>query len=202
MDRLQLQWPIMGGEGEEEQKETPDVTALKAQVDQQAKQLGEYEKLLLDPAYLDHIANKTSDVIERKEVEKKQTEEAKDIGLDDMSRQDFAEYMIAAIQGEINKAVVPIKQGDQVRQATEQVNAAAQKFPDFWNYKQEMVQLSSGNPGLTAEQAYVLAKNANPNKQAPSSEIPSNQGNVKPAPQKGFQSKFDAAWEQVMGKGA
>lgn len=38
------------------------------------------------------------------------------------------------------------------------IEATAKEFPDFWDYKEEMVRLNQENPNLTPRQLYTLAK--------------------------------------------
>src|SRR5205807_4154692 len=150
-----------------EDKTPPAMTAEEAQaLRDEVKGLkdrnAEYERLLLDPAYLEYIAGSGGTGKGRREAARAVGRQAGDDKNDfeAMSQKELVDYILQTVRGEVRQAVVPVAQEAQFREMQSQVKEASGKYPDFWDYKEDMVKLAKQHPTLTAEQAYHLAKGA------------------------------------------
>lgn len=183
---------------DEKEVQPPADNPLQATVDQLQQKNNEYENLLLDPTYLDFLANGNNrQAVQR--VAQQQAPSPGQVDWDSMTNKDLAEYMVATMRGMLNSAVVPMQQTQQVRDAMQQVQAAQQKYPDFVEYKDSMLRIAQRNPNITAEEAYHIAKGQNPRRPtAPKKSAgspPAGGGSTASAADKGFNSAFLKAWE-------
>jgi hypothetical protein len=158
--------------------------------------VAEYERLLLDPGYLEYLAGGG-----RKELvrEARAAEPSKEVDFDSMSNKDLVQYLFAVMKGELNKVVQPMAQDAQVTEMKRQVTEAAGKYSDFWDYKEEMVRLARVHPSLTADDAYFMAKGRGrraPARPSKSGAAPGGGGSTTKQPAGGFEAKFAEAWKQ------
>ena len=127
---------------------------------------------------------------------------------EDLSPQEMIDYLEAKMEGRIAAAIQPIANNQIVAQAQQQVAAASGKYTDYWDYKDEMLQIAQRHPTITADEAYWMAKGrggekkAEPAKKvAPKTEAPTtgmSRGSHKQL-QKGLPAKMDAAWKEGFG---
>lgn len=180
-----------GGQQQQAQAE-PDLEKLRADLAAAQNKNSEYERLLLDPAYLDFLAGPRSATAPAQQQQQQ-------VDFDSMTNKELVEYMYRTMQGEINRNVVPLSQNQQLVETKNQVVAAAAKYQDFWDYKGDMVSLARANPALSAEDAYLLAKaksSQRPRNPAKRTEAPTGGGSVARNQPKGFEAKFLEAWSQ------
>jgi hypothetical protein len=185
-------------EKKEQEQQQPTVTPeevaeLKNQLKAAQDRISQYEQMLLDPAYLEFLATQGIDTKGRK-VEQQQ------VDLDNMSQKDLVEYILASVKGLINEAITPLKQEATVNAAVAQVKEAAAKYPDFWEYRDEMIRLAKMHPSLTAEEAYHLAKAktaSRPKRPSKPAETPTGGAQMKRKPPEGFEAKFLEAWREA-----
>ena len=94
--------------------------------------------------------------------------------LEDLSRSDYAQLIVNTARNEIKENVIAKldlgKQVEEIGGATRglivknQVDTAASKYKDFWQWGNEIQEEAKLNPMLTPEQSYHLARAANPAK--------------------------------------
>jgi len=83
--------------------------------------------------------------------------------LNNMSRIEFAAFLRDAIKQETLEEVknvyfTPLAQAVTTERTRQEVEAAAREFPDYFDYREEMIKLAEANPSLNARQVYFLAK--------------------------------------------
>lgn len=106
--------------------------------------------------------------------EQEQHQEVKELSeqeLESMSRSDLLKYIEHRFGSLVNQHLQPLQERvEQTSTTTErdriqrQVNEAANKHPDFWEWRDEMQGLVQQYPDLTPEDLYTLAKTRNPEK--------------------------------------
>lgn len=84
--------------------------------------------------------------------------------LEEMTMSELAQYIFEVVQREV---AYPLMQKVEVLRVNQEVDKCEKKYPDFWDYRQEIWQIASNNPSLSIEQAYLLAKSQNPKQTAP-----------------------------------
>lgn len=190
-----------GGEGENNNE--VDVAALQTKLDELSAQNADYQKLLLSDDFVNFVANKAAEKAgNTKGGDKGGKDEEPD--FENMTKKDLVQFILTAIDGKVHKAVQPVAQDAAVVRAQQQVKEASAKYPDYWDFKDAMVEIATKTPNLTAEDCYHLAKGRNggkpPAKSAPRSEVPTNTGSKKKEePTKGLPANFDKAWKSVFG---
>lgn len=191
-------------EQQQPQVSQADLDALREEIKGLKSKNGEYEKLLLDPGFLEYTATKAMGSLGRNGSGKgRQTDQGDDeIDIDSMTPKQLVEYMMARINGELERRITPVARGNELAAAQRQVEAAAAKYQDFWEYKDEMLTLAKRNPALTPEEAYHIAKGTvgkKPAKPAPRTETPGGGPRASRTPEKpkGFNSAFEAAWKEA-----
>jgi hypothetical protein len=174
-------------------EESVNVEELKAELERYKGKTGEYERLLLDPSYLEFVAGR-GDATPQAPVQRAQKE---DVDFDSMTNKDLVEYLVNTFRGELRQNLAPVAQNQQLAEMQRQVAEAQDRYKDFWDYKIEMVKLARSNPALTADDAYHIAKGRagdRPRKPSRSSEPPTGGASTRRNPPKGFESKFAEAW--------
>ena len=61
------------------------------------------------------------------------------------------------IDDRLSKTLTPLQEDRRLEQATASITHAASKYPDFWDFKEQMIEVAERHPTLSAEQAYLLA---------------------------------------------
>jgi len=96
------------------------------------------------------------------EEERKYTDEEKQAFLDRLNRMNRAEYAAfvrdLAVDIVKDNTVMPLIEalrGEQVRREVAEIEA---RFPDYWKYRDSMINISKSNPNISAEQIYLLAR--------------------------------------------
>jgi hypothetical protein len=57
----------------------------------------------------------------------------------------------------VEKTLGPMQQKTQAKEINASIGAAQAKYPDFWDYKDDMIELANAHPTLNAEEVYLLA---------------------------------------------
>lgn len=84
----------------------------------------------------------------------------------EMSDREVLEWTVETVLGEVDRRLKPLQENTQRTQQEieqnkyrQQIQEAAQKYPDFWQYSNDIMEIAQRVGGnITAEQAYVLAK--------------------------------------------
>src|SRR5262245_17862072 len=188
----------MADKDEKEEPQTIDPAeyeSLKAVVEQLKGKNSEYERLLLDPSYIEFIASRGQPAA-RQVVQQQAASDGVD--LDSMTQKELAEYLVRTFEGMLNARVQPVTQEMQFTEMQRQVREVSGKYSDFWDFKDDMIKLARQNPTLSAEDTYHIAKgrgNEKPKVPTRRSEPPTGGGGktVRKAPE-GFEAKFAEAW--------
>ena len=124
----------------------------------------------------------TSEPEPRKEEEKEpELDEEK---LESLSNKELVELVLGMAEERVTKRLEErLGRLEETIVRTElrrQIDETAKKYPDFWNYKDEMYALSQQNPFLTPEQLYWLAKTQKLGPQALQPQQPTQQQTQQP----------------------
>jgi len=91
--------------------------------------------------------------------------------LETLDRRGFMDVIVKKVTGAIDSKLKPVTESlntidsNSKTQGVEvMIKAAVEKYPDFWEWKAEMGEEVKRNDRLTAEDAYVLAKQKDPDK--------------------------------------
>src|SRR5262245_40829167 len=127
-----------------EQQQGPSLEDLQARVEELtqtnqkfAKKNEEYERILLDPNYLEYVASGGARAREKPQAK------AEEVDFDSMSNKDLAEYLLRSVQGYINQTVQPLHQKSEVDAAVTDIKETAAKHEDYWVYKDEMLKIAN-----------------------------------------------------------
>lgn len=203
----------MGAEGENnnEQKEN-QVTMSKE----------DYEQLLNNIA---NLTNQVSTLTETSEKERndreadrqrqeadRQRQNRQPIDLDNLSRQDFGNLILAEVHKMIERnnseKIDPLAQIVVSTVVNEEVADARRQYDDFDEFKDEILEIAGKNSSLSIKEAYHLAKSNNPKKAAEVAEKRNRQkeqptGGEKPGPSSGtFQPGGKMSLEEAVAQAA
>lgn len=185
-----------------------DAAALKAQVSALEAKAGQYEGMLLDPAYVEYVAARSAGQVQAAQT--RQTPRSAAKSMEEMTQEELAKFILTQTNSAVRSAVAPLEQSVIQDRAVGQIKEASLKFKDFWDYKHDMLVLAQQHPTLTAESAYLLAKanrgggehkaETTEKRPVPRTELPSS-GGVRAIKEigKGFKPKYDEAWKSVFG---
>src|SRR5262245_29255301 len=76
----------------------------------------EYERLLLDPQYLDYVANGSGLVRSAKPTREVEPERSEEDAFEAMSKKELVEYIMKATRGELRQAVEPMAKTSQLQE--------------------------------------------------------------------------------------
>jgi hypothetical protein len=183
----------------------PEQTELEAV----KEKLSRYEQLVVSPEYAEYLATRTAQKVSDAQQTAPRTyndaeRQAFEERLNSMSRAEYAAFIrdvtVDTVKTQLFAPVVNTMVTEKVQT---QIATAATKFPDFWDYKQEMIGLANVNPALTAEQAYHLAKST----KAPAPKAPPRRAGGEPPssapatrtekPIDSFNAAFEAAYKKA-----
>jgi len=68
------------------------------------------------------------------------------------------QQILQAQQAQLQQAQQAQLQQAAAKEAMLQIEAAAKKYPDFFDYRQDIAEISRRNPNLSAEECYLIAK--------------------------------------------
>jgi len=197
----------------------------KQQLEQKQKELDEAKLAVLDPDYLNYLDSKKAGGSAKapKAGQDKTDELFGDIDPDELESMPRSKFMKLTVK----KAAEAMKSApvfDQIKQdlgkirvtvgdvqAWAEVQDAKAKYPDFWEYREDMQRIVRGNDALTIEDAYKLAKqNRKLEKEKSEKEAAAKAASEKPggtdsgsvSKPKDYKSETDAAedaWTQAVG---
>jgi hypothetical protein len=165
------------------------------------QRIQEYERHLLDPAYLEFLAGNRREAVQQAQAAQPSGE---DVDFDRMSNKELVQYIVQTMRGDLQRVVQPINENQVIKETKDQVKEAAARHEDYWEYQQEMIALARKHPTLTAEDAYWMAKgqtSGSPKPKPRRTETPTGGASTAKAPPVGFDAKFAKAWEQAGIKG-
>ena len=171
----------------------------RAELQQRVRDLEAY---LLDPNFIEFMRSKVGDPPAKPAGTPAKGGEPE---WDKLSPAELATALLAEVNKLIQNAVQPVKAESAVRAAQAQVKEAEGKYPDFWQYKTEMVELAQKNPTLSVDDCYKLAKARMVKRPAApkppvASEAPTGAPGRRANPAaKGIKSNFDQVWNKVVG---
>jgi len=94
-----------------------------------------------------------------------QPEPEPDFDPDTASQRELVEYVTKKVAnlieqrvGEVDKQVKRQEYETQYEKAQREVQETMRKYPDFGNYRMEMIEIAKKHPNISAEEAYLLAK--------------------------------------------
>ena len=94
-----------------------------------------------------------------------QPEPEPDFDPDTASQRELVEYVTKKVAnlieqrvGEVDKQVKRQEYESQYEKAQREVQEAMKKYPDFSNYRMDMIEIAKKHPNISAEEAYLLAK--------------------------------------------
>lgn len=181
--------------------------AAKNEVEGYKGRLGEYERMLMSPDYLEYVAAKQrgDDPGHRTNGEVRR-EPAEKVDLDSLKPSQLAEHIInrvgQVVDGRLQRfeteRLVPLTQDQINAQAVAEVKAAADAHPDFEDLKPAIMNEIKKTPKLSVEDAYILAKAKTVKRPAaprkPTGEPPTGGSGTKSKTPAGFESKFLEAY--------
>jgi hypothetical protein len=192
-------------EQEEQQDEKPagvdraEYDRLKAENERLTRQNQDYEYNLLDPEYINWVANKGK-VGARQQQQEERKEE---VDFESMSKKDLVDYILNGTKKMVQEGIAPIDSKINMNTYVTQVKECMGKYTDYLDYKDEMIQTAKQHPTLSADEVYHLTKSrvsARPKKQPARTEVPSNrERGERIKEKKGFDGAFDSAWKDVFG---
>ena len=81
--------------------------------------------------------------------------------FEQMSSKDIAKWNLGQIrktvQSVVNESIGPVLNNTKEEKARRIIEEAARKYPDFYDYKESIIELAQKHPTLTPEEAYLLA---------------------------------------------
>ena len=194
--------------------ETPPITGNE-ELSVLKERLARYEQLVVSPEYAEFLAAKSRVVTPAPpaaapapKVWSAEDKAAFTEKVNNMSRIEFAQFVSDVTEDRVReKLFTPIVQNIVSEKVQSQIAAATAEFPDFWDYKQDMIDLSNANPALTAKQVYHLAKASRAPKPAPAGKPPvrkpsgeapvSAPASHREPPAGDFNSAFEQAFKKV-----
>ena len=191
------------GDKEEEGGETPpEITVPKSDLDAANKKIAdmgdritELTDTLISPDFLKG---------QKKPVAGEEKKEPTEEDLENMSRKEYAAYIANNTVGAVGVLVSNLVQRQELFETKKAQDDTIKKYPDYWDYKAEMIGLSKQYPGVSPEDVYLIAcGKKNPPKKPP---VPNAPATEKPGIATEFASKkmspdeaAKIAWERTMG---
>lgn len=191
------------GEKKEEGGETPpEITVPKTELDaanekvaKMAERIDELTNTLISPDFLKREAKPAAEA-GKKEV----TEE----DLENMSRKEYAAHIANSTVDAVGVLVSNLVQRQEFFETKKAQDDTITKYPDYWDYKTEMIGLSKQYPGVSPEDIYLIAcGKKNPPVKPP---VPKATPSEKPGITTEFKDKklsadeaAKIAWERTMG---
>lgn len=161
---------------------------LKTRVARAEAKNTEYEKLMLDPVFLNYLSSRNPQGPAAPSGQPKA-----DVDLDAMSNRELTEYILRTMTGMLAQTVVPVQQQTQFNAIKAEVDKVAAAHSDYWDYQEEMIRIGRAHPTMSAEEAYLLAKSRPGTRKVKSGEVPGGGGSTKREQPKGFEAAFAEA---------
>ena len=191
------------GDKKEEGGETPpeitvpksDLDAANEKVAKMAERIDELTNTLLSPDFLKRESKPAA------EAGKKELSEE---DLENMSRKEYAAHIANTTVDAVGVLVSNLVQRQEFFETKKAQDDTISKYPDYWDYKTEMIGLSKQYPGVSPEDVYLIAcGKKNPPKKSP---VPTATPSEKPGITTEFKDKklsadeaAKIAWDRTMG---
>jgi len=135
----------------------PDPQAQKIQ--ELTEKVTRYEQLVVTPEYQAFLAQRGQQPAPQKREYSDEEKTKFQEKLNSMSRAEFAAFVRdLTVETVKEQMFLPIQSAMVTEKVKDQIVDVSTKFPDFWDYRAEMIGISNSNPTLNAEQVYHLAK--------------------------------------------
>ena len=206
-----------------------DYEALQAQNDQLQKRLEILAQNMMSPDYVQYLEAKRmaeyGGYQQPNPQPQPQPEPEPEFDPDTASQRELVEYVTKKVAnlieqrvGEVDKQVKRQEYESQYEKAQREVQEAMKKYPDFSNYRMDMIEIAKKHPNISAEEAYLLAKAKAGGRRTPTPRTGQKQAltqQPKPTPQGGARpgnvststtkrkedfSSYDEAIEEAMKK--
>lgn len=185
---------------------TPVVDPNTEKIRELTEKVSRYEQLVVTPEYQAFLAARNQPQQQRREysTEEKTAFQEK---LNSMSRAEFAAFVRdLTVETVKEQMFMPIQSALVTDKVKDQIVDVSGKYPDYWDYRQDMINISNQNPTLNAEQVYHLAKagrntaspQVRPPARKPGGETPSSvPASRTEKVSQTFDSAFDAAFKKA-----
>ena len=165
----------LSDQNQEEENQLPefvsrlDYEALQAQNAQLQRRLEILAQNMMSPDYVQYLEAKRMaeyGVYQQPNLQPQpQPEPEPEFDPDTASQRELVEYVTKKVAnlieqrvGEVDKQVKRQEYESQYEKAQREVQEAMKKYPDFSNYRMDMIEIAKKHPNISAEEAYLLAK--------------------------------------------
>lgn len=225
----------LSDQNQEEENQLPefvsrlDYEALQAQNAQLQRRLEILAQNMMSPDYVQYLEAKRmaeyGGYQQPNSQPQPQPEPEPEFDPDTASQRELVEYVTKKVAnlieqrvGEVDKQVKRQEYESQYEKAQREVQEAMKKYPDFSNYRTDMIEIAKKHPNISAEEAYLLAKAKAGGRRTPTPRTGQKQVSTqqpKPTPQGGARpgnvststtkrkedfSSYDEAIEEAMKK--
>ena len=223
----------LSDQNQEEENQLPefvsrlDYEALQSQNAQLQRRLEILAQNMMSPDYVQYLEAKRMAEYGgyQQPNPQPQPEPEPDFDPDTASQRELVEYVTKKVAnlieqrvGEVDKQVKRQEYESQYEKAQREVQETMRKYPDFGNYRMEMIEIAKRHPNISAEDAYLLAKAKVGGRRSPTPRTSQKQASTqqpRPTPQGGARpgnvstsatkrkedfSSYDDAIEEAMKK--
>ena len=163
----------LSDQNQEEENQLPeyvsrlDYEALQSQNAQLQRRLEILAQNMMSPDYVQFLESKRMAEYGgyQQPNPQPQPEPEPDFDPDTASQRELVEYVTKKVAnlieqrvGEVDKQVKRQEYESQYEKAQREVQETMRKYPDFGNYRMEMIEIAKRHPNISAEEAYLLAK--------------------------------------------
>lgn len=163
----------LSDQNQEEENQLPeyvsrlDYEALQSQNAQLQRRLEILAQNMMSPDYVQFLESKRMAEYGgyQQPNPQPQPEPEPDFDPDTASQRELVEYVTKKVAnlieqrvGEVDKQVKRQEYESQYEKAQREVQETMRKYPDFGNYRMEMIEIAKKYPNISAEEAYLLAK--------------------------------------------
>jgi hypothetical protein len=134
---------------------------LKDQTAAQDKRLKDLEGTIVSPEYLEFLGTKAKGG-KGSGTDDKGKDSKKDdkIDFEALTNAQLAGVIVEQVVGQVKTLIQPLAGRQEATDTRLQVAEAAKLYPDFWEYKDAMIELSTRRPDLSPADVYVMVKGA------------------------------------------
>jgi len=143
----------------EQLKELETVKAENVRLQKQAEsgsaKLKELEGIILSPEYMEFITKKGKGGGEE-DGGRRRSEEAAD--PEEMTNTQLVNFIIKNVAAKVEEIVKPVSERTGKVDTQQQITAAVEQYPDFWDYREAMLALSKAKPSMGPEELYLQVR--------------------------------------------
>lgn len=163
----------LSDQNQEEENQLPEFVdrleyeALQSQNAQLQKRLEILAQNMMSPDYVQYLeAKRMAEYGGYQQPDPQpQSEPEPEFDPDTASQRELVEYVTKKVAnlidqrvGEVDRQVKRQEYESQYEKAQREVQEAMKKYPDFNNYRMDMIEVAKRHPSISAEEAYLLAK--------------------------------------------